>query len=116
MVKYICKEPYFSRMIVKYSDDSCERQVIVKGSGSQVNIPGNATDISVRFQNMRFFGIWCDVKKYDCYEKYWIKPTMPHVFNFSAPVARTFTLEGSLYYVAVMKATDEHDEECNIID
>ena len=101
---------------MKYSVNSKKEENIVEGSGSQVNIPGNATDISVRFQNMRFVGTWCDVKKYDRQKKRWIKPTVPHVFKFSTPVSRTFTLEGSLYYVAVMKVTDEHDEECNIME
>ena len=113
MVKYICEEPYFSRMIVKYFINSKKEEIIVEGSGSQVSIPGNSTNIDVRFQNMRFVGIWCDVKEYDCKNKCWIKPTVPHVFKFSTPVSRTFTLEGSLYYVAVMKVTDEHYEECN---
>lgn len=110
---YICEEPYFSRMIVTYFMSSKKEEIIVEGSGSQVNIPGNATNIDVRFQNMRFAGIWCDVKEYDRKKKCWIKPTVPHVFKFSTPVSRTFILEGSLYYVAVMKVTDEHYEECN---
>ena len=116
MIRYICEEPYFSRMIVKYSINSKKEQITVKGSGSQVIVPANATHITVKFENMRFVKTWCDVKKYDRFKKSWIKPTVPHVFTFSTPVSCTFTLQGSLYYVAVMKVTDEHYDELNIMD
>ena len=101
-------------MIVKYSDDSCEREVIVKGSGSQVNIPGNATDISVRFRICGFSEysvMWRNMiamRNTGLSPQYLMFSTFPHLLLAH--------LEESLYYVAVMKATDEHDEECNIID
>lgn len=89
---------------------------MVEGSGSQVTVPANATHISVKFQNMRFLTTWCDAKKYDRYKKCWIKPTVPHVFTFSSLVGCTFTLQGSLYYVAVMKVMDEYYNELDIME
>ena len=115
VIGYICKEPYFSRMIVKYSVNSNQKEIIVEGSGSQVIVPANATRITVKFENMRFFKTWCDVKKYNRFTKCWIKPTVPHVFTFSTPVSCTFTLQGNLFYVAVMKVTG-NDSELDIMD
>ena len=97
-------------MIVKYSVHGHQKEIIVEGSGSVVNVPGNATHITVKFENMRFLQTWCDVKKYNRFTKSWIKPTVPHVFTFSTPVSCTFTLQGSLYYVAVMKVTGNYSE------
>ena len=103
-------------MIVEYSVNGKKTEEIVEGSGSQVEIPENATRIRVRFQNMRFIGTWCDVKKYNRKEKFWCEPTVPHVFTFRNAVTRTFTLEGSLYYIAVMKVIDEHYNSLDIMD
>ena len=103
-------------MIVKYSVNNNKKEIIVEGSGSQVNVPGNATHLSVKFENMRFVKTWCDVKKYDRYKKCWIKPTVPHVYTFSTPVSCTFTLQGNLFYVAVMKVTDEYYNDWDIMD
>ena len=104
-------------MIVEYSDKEGKNPPkTVEGSGSTVKIPAHARDIKVRFQNQRFIGIWCDVKKYDRNKKCWCEPTEPHVFTFPEPVTRTFTLEGSLYYVAVMKITNEFDKELDIME
>ena len=116
-ITYICNEPYFSRMIVEYSDkEGKNRSITVEESGSKVEMPAYARHIKVRFQNQRFIGTWCDVKKYDRKKKCWCKPTKPHVFTFPEPVTRTFTLEGSLYYVAVMKITNEWHKELDIME
>ena len=104
-------------MIVEYSDgDGKKTTITVEGSGSMVEIPEHARDIKVRFQNQRFIEIWCDVKKYDRKKKCWCEPNVPHVFTFPEPVTRTFTLDGSLYYVAVMKVTNELDEQLDIME
>ena len=116
-ITYICKGPYFSRMIVEYSDKEGKNPPkTVEGSGSKVKIPAHARDIKVRFQNQRFIGTWRDVKKYDRNKKCWCEPTEPHVFTFPEPVTRRFTLEGSLYYVAVMKITNEFDKDLDIME
>ena len=92
MITYICDEPYFSKMIVVYSDSEGKKiPITVEGSGSMVEIPDHARNIKVRFQNQRFIGTWRDVKKYDRRKKCWCEPTEPHVFTFSEPVTRTFT-------------------------
>jgi hypothetical protein len=102
-------------MIVDYSDDKGNKtQTIVEGSGSTVEIPMHAKEIKVRFQNQRFIKTWCDVKKYDRKNKCWCEPTVPHVFKFPEPVTRTFTLEGSLYYVAVMKVVNEKYDDVDM--
>ena len=115
-ISYVCNGTYYSRMLVEYSVDGLKKEEIGEGSHSVVNIPYNASNIKVRFQNMRFINTWCDVKKYDRKNRHWCEPTVPHVFNFERPVTRTFTLEGSLYYVAVMKVTDERYKELDIME
>ena len=83
MISYICNGPYFSRMIVEFSTImGGKTQHIAKGSRSCVEIPLDATEIKVRFQNMRFVKTWCDVKKYDRKKKRWCKPKVRHVFTF----------------------------------
>ena len=114
MISYICKEPYFSRMIVEYSVEGKKITEVGEESGSTVKIPKNGRKIKVRFQNQRFIGTWCDVKKYDLEKKCWEQPTIPHVFTFPEPVTRTFTLEGSLHYVAVMEVRN-WNVELNVI-
>ncbi len=103
-------------MNVEYSVNGKKIEKIGNGSGSQVEIPENAARIGVRFQNMRFIETWCDVKKYNRKEKFWCEPTVPHVFTFPNAVTRTFTLEGSLHYIAVMKVIDEHYNSLGIMD
>ena len=117
VISYTCNEPYFTRMIVDYLDDNGRRtQEIVEGSGSTVELPEHATEIEVKFQNQRFIGTWCDVKKYNRITKCWKKPTVPHVFTFPEPVTRAFTLAGSLHYVAVMKIRDEFYQLLDIME
>ncbi|CAB4015254.1 Hypothetical predicted protein, partial [Paramuricea clavata] len=117
VIAYICDKPYFSRMIVEYNTIMGRKtKRIADGSRSNVKIPEHSTKIKVRFENMRFINTWCDVKKYDRKKKCWCEPTVPHVFTFDTPVTRTFTLEGSLYYVAVMKVTDKHYNELDIME
>ena len=117
VITYMCTGLYFSRMIVEYSDSSGKKtSITVEGSGSMIEIPAHARDIKVRFQNQRFIGTWCDVKKYDRKKNCWCEPKVPHVFTFPEPVTRTFTLEGSLYYVAVMNVTNELNEQIDIME
>ena len=87
-----------------------------EGSRSNVTIPERSTKIKVRFENMRFINTWCDVKKYDRKKKCWCEPIVRHVFTFDTPVTRTFTLGRSLYYVAVMKVTDGHYNDLDIME
>ena len=103
-------------MIVDYLDDKGEnKQEIVEGSGCTVELPVHAKEIKVRFQNQRFVKTWCDVKRYNRITKCWCKPTVPHIFTFRTPVTRNFILEGSLYYVAVMKVRNEFYEDLDIM-
>ena len=81
------------------------------GSGSSIVIPKNANCIDVRFKVLRFIATWSDVKKYDRFKECWSEPTRPHIFSYKTPPIRTFTISGGLYYEAVMKVTDEHDNE-----
>ena len=100
-------------MIVEYSIMGRKKRRIAEGSRSNVTIPKHSTRIKVRFQNMGFV----DVKKYDRKKKRWCKPTVPHVFTFDKlAVTRTFKLEGSLHYVAVMKVTDGYYNQLNIME
>ncbi|XP_028418029.1 uncharacterized protein LOC114542773 [Dendronephthya gigantea] len=111
-LRYICKEAWFSRMVVEHSGETFYRD----GGNSIMKIPRNTSKVKVRFQVMRGPKIWCDVKKYNREKKCWCKPTVPHIFNFDVPITYTFTLEGSLYFEAVMKVTDQHYHEVNIME
>ncbi|XP_028415057.1 uncharacterized protein LOC114538145 [Dendronephthya gigantea] len=108
-LKYISKENWLSKMLVDYEENGEEKHVQVKGSGSLIVIPDNATKIKVRFQVMRAPGVWSDVKEYDRFKKSWIKPTKPHIFVYDKPVSCTYTLAGKLCYEAVMKVSRDDD-------
>ena len=95
-------------MVVQYGNDQREEvQKKVSGSGQSIESPGKATDVQVRFQVMRFPGKWCDVKKYDRFNKCWCEPTEQHIFKYERSVIRTFTIGGRLYFEAVLKVTGE---------
>ena len=111
-IQYISEGSWKSKLIVRYINN--ENKVVKKeasGSGSSIVIPKNANCIDVRFQVLRFIATWCDVKKYNRFKKCWSEPTRPHIFNYKTPPIRTFTIKGGLYYEAVVKVTDEHDNE-----
>ncbi|XP_028415130.1 uncharacterized protein LOC114538185 [Dendronephthya gigantea] len=112
-LKYISKGHWFSKMIVDYDQNDERKHIEVEDSENSILIPKDAANIEVSFKVMRGPGVWCDVKKYDRFEKYWVKPTQPHIFKYRSPVSRTFTLAGGLYYEAVMKITNEHFDDVN---
>ena len=104
---YISEGDWISKMIVKYVNDRGEKvQREVSGSGQSIGLPEEARDVKVWFEVLRFPGIWCDVKKYDRFNKCWCKPTERHNFEYETSVTRTFTIGGPLYYEAVIKVTD----------
>ena len=111
-IRYISEGAWKSKLIVQHTND--KNEVIKKeesGSGSSIEIPETAKDVEVRFQVLRFIGTWCDVKKYDRFNKCWSEPTEPHIFKYDKPPIRTFTISGGLYYETVMKVTDEYYNE-----
>ena len=108
-LKHISDGPWVSQMLVDYEDNG-KSEHEVKGSKSSIRIPNKATNIKVRFQVMRFPGIWCDVKKYDRFKKCWIEPSQTHTFEYNTPVSRTYTLTGKLYYEAVTKITVDYND------
>ena len=109
-VKYISKGAWFSKMVVSYFLN--EKKIVkeVRGSGSSVDIPSVARNIEVQFQVKRPF--WGDICKYDRFLGRWCKPDQPHVFCYdSPPIHRTFTINGGLWYEAVMRVSNEYHEE-----
>ena len=107
-IRYLSEGPWVSKMIVEYVNDQREEvQKEVSGSGNSIELPETARDVQVRFQVLRFPGKWCDVKKYDRFNKCWCKPTERHNFKYETSVIRTFTIGGPLYYEAVLKVTGE---------
>lgn len=109
-VKYISEGGWFSKMVVSYSLRGKRITQEVRGSGKSVTIPGNATQLEVKFQVRRPF--WGDLKKYDRFKRCWCKPDQPHVFKFNTPPPlRTFTISGGLWWEAVMRISDEYHDE-----
>ena len=107
-IRYFSEGPWVSKMIVEYVNDQRKKvQKEVRGSGNSIELPETARDVQVRFQVLRFPGIWCDVKKYDRFNKCWCKPTGRHNFKYETSVIRTFTIGGPLYFEAVLKVTGE---------
>ncbi|XP_028403144.1 uncharacterized protein LOC114525882 [Dendronephthya gigantea] len=84
-------------MLVDYEVNGEKKHHEGHGSGSLILLPNNATKIKVRFQVMRFPGVWSDVKEYDRFEKCWVEPTEPHIFEYEKPVSCTYTLAVNLY-------------------
>ena len=109
-VKYISEGDWVSKMVVSYVLKGKRITEEVRGSGKSVTIPGNATQLEVKFQVMRPF--WGDLKKYDRFKRCWCRPYQPHVFKFNTPPPlRTFTISGGLWYEAVMRVSDEYHDE-----
>ena len=122
--KYISSGAWISRIIVTFFFHGEEIEREVSGSGGIIEIPAGARQVKVRFQVRR--PGWGDVMKYDRINKTWPKQVCaddgltepkksryePHVFYYERPpLKRTFTIGGNLWWEAVMKVTDENDEE-----
>lgn len=103
-------------MIVEYSHGGERKKITKNDSGSSVELPINAADIEVKFQVMRFISTWCDVKKWDRFQRRYVKPKQIHIFKFDKPVTCKFTLSGRLYREAVVEVvkTDEDGQLRNI--
>ncbi|XP_068714574.1 uncharacterized protein [Montipora foliosa] len=99
----------FSEMVVSFLLNGKTFKKKVTGKRKQVKIPGRATQIEVSFKIWR--PPWGDILKYDRFKRCWCEPKEPHVFRYPTPVHRTFTTEGTLWWEAVMKVTDEHHNE-----
>ena len=108
-IKYISEGAWISRMIVSFFLDGKETTKTVSGSGKFVIIPSRAKDIEVKFQVRRPF--WGDVMKYNRFREAWLQPYEPHVFRYDKPANRTFTINGNLWWEAVMGVTNEYHEE-----
>ena len=113
-ISYIPKGWWESKLVVQYINDKNELEKHeATASSCPIEIPNNVKDIEVRFEVLRFIAKWCDVKKYDRFKKCWSEPTEPHIFKYDKPVTRTFTIDGGLYYEAVMKVCDDENDEVN---
>ena len=111
-ISYIPKGWWVSKLVVQYINDKNEKEKReAKASSCPIQIPNNVKDIEVRFEVLRFIATWCDVKKYDRFKTCWSEPTEPHIFKYDKPVTRTFTIDGGLYYEAVMKVCDDGNHE-----
>ena len=99
-------------MIVDYLDGKMNRKHEEKRSGDALEIPVLASNIVVRFQVLRFPGFWIDVKKWDRKAKAWIHPTEAHVFRIPNSGSYVFTLDGPLYFEAVVTVTN--DKTCEL--
>ena len=109
-VKYISEGVWFSKMVVSYFLEGKRITQEARGSGESVIVPGNATQLEVKFQVSRPF--WGDLVKYDRFKRCWCKPYQPHVFKFDTPPPlRTFTISGGLWYEAAMRVSDEYHDE-----
>ncbi|XP_046854773.1 uncharacterized protein LOC124447820 [Xenia sp. Carnegie-2017] len=108
-IQYYSKGPWISKMIVTYYLNERKVTEEVSGDGERVNISASATNVEVRFKVMRPF--WGDVMKYDRFTNTWSKPYTPHIFRYEKATGRTFTLNGNLWWEAVMRVTDEYHEE-----
>ena len=113
--KYKSEGAWFSKMVVNYSLNGEPIEKKASGSGRIIAVPLTATDVEVKFQVHRPF--WGDIMKYDRFEKKWCKPYEPHVFRYEEPpLQRTFTISGNLWREAVMRVSDEYDEETREMD
>ena len=114
LIMYICNGwwlPALSQMIVSYIQDDKEVTKKVRGNRKQIKLTENAKEIKVRFKIWRPTSGWGHVNKYNRFARWWCQPYEPHVFHYPTPVTRTFTIEGTLWWEAVMKVTDEHHNE-----
>ena len=103
--------PALSQMIVSYIQDDKEVTKKVRGNRKQIKLTENSKEIKVRFKIWRPTSGWGHVNKYNRFARWWCQPYEPHVFHYPTPVTRTFTIEGTLWWEAVMKVTDEHHNE-----
>ena len=102
-------------MVVNYSLNGEPVEIEESGSGSVIRVPLTATDVEVKFQVRH--PRWGDIMKYDRFKKKWCKPFKPHVFRYKKPpLQRTFTISGNLGWNAVMRVSDEYDEETREMD
>ncbi|XP_028403271.1 uncharacterized protein LOC114525992 isoform X2 [Dendronephthya gigantea] len=83
-LKYSYKGNMFSRMLVEYEVNGKNKDDEVRGSGSSILIPENATNIQVRFQLFSSFGTWSDLMTYE--------PTKPRILKYDKPVIHTYIL------------------------
>ena len=109
IIRYISKGFWFSKMVVSYILNGEEITKEKRGNGSQIKIPSDARRIKVNFKVWR--PRWCDVMKYDRFERCWCKPNEPHIFHYDTPLIRTFTISGPLWWEAVMEVIDQHHKE-----
>ena len=112
VLKYISDGWWYnglSKMVVSYILNGRRRSKEVRGNNKQIRIPALAKSIEVHFEIWR--PPWGVILKYDRFERCWCKPYEPHVFHYPNPVTRTFTIDGTLWWEAVMKVTDEHHNE-----
>ncbi|CAH3187098.1 unnamed protein product [Porites lobata] len=103
--------PALSQMIVSYIEDDKEVTKKVRGNRKQIKLTENSKDIKVRFKIWRPTSGWGHVNKYNRFARWWCQPYEPHIFHYPTPVTRTLTIEGTLWWEAVMKVTDEHHNE-----
>lgn len=109
-VKYISEGYWASKMIASYFLKDKKITQEVRGSMKSVTVPGNSTQLEVKFQVRRPF--WGDIKKYDRFKRCWSKPDQPHVFKYDIPPPYlTFTISGGLWYEAVMRVSNEYHDE-----
>ena len=113
--KYKSEGAWISKMLINYALNGEPIEKEASGSGSIIRVPLTATDVEVKFQVRR--PLWGDIMKYDRFEKKWCKPDKPHVFRYEKPpLQRTFTISGNLGWEAVMRVSDEYDEETREMD
>ena len=102
-------------MLVNYLLNGEQIEKEKSGSGRIIKVPLTATDVEVKFQVRR--PRWGDIMKYDRFGKDWHKPYKPQVFRYEKPpLERTFTISGNLWREAVMRVSDEYDEETREMD
>lgn len=103
---------WMSKMIIEYTESGGKHQIKETNSEFALEIPIDAVAIKVYFKVMRFIGVWCDVKKWDRFEKKWYDE--PHIFKYEkSPEERRFTLDGSLYFEGVIHVINEKFDDVN---
>lgn len=107
---YISKGPWMSKMIIGYTEPHGEKKKQSTNSGNPIEIPIDSRDIRVSFEVIRFISIWCDVKKWDRFEKKWYGE--PHIFEYEkSPEERRYTIDGPLYFEGVINVTNERFDD-----
>lgn len=109
---FVSNGHWLSKMIVEYTENKGTHQKKETTSGIALEIPTDAKKIKVYFQVMRFISVWCDVKKWNRFEKKWYDE--PHIFKYEQPPEqRRFTIDGPLYFEGVIHVTDEKHDDVN---